>query len=87
MATFRIKELAQAQGLSQEALAIKSRVRVRTVQRLWQDSIEKPYAETLIRLAGALGVSVQELYTSEGLKSTLEDIRTPMSALAMNPVR
>lgn len=77
MGTFRIKELAQAQGLSQEALAIKSRVRVRTVQRLWQNSIEKPYAETLIRLADALGVSVQELYTSEGLKSTLEDIRTP----------
>lgn len=82
MATFRIKELAQAQGLSQEALAIKSRVRVRTVQRLWQDAIEKPYAETLIRIAGALGVSVQELYTSEGLKSTLEDTRMPMSAAA-----
>jgi len=76
MATFRIRELAQAQGLSQEALAIKSRVRVRTVQRLWQDTIEKPYAETLIRLADALGVSVQELYTREGLKSALEDIRT-----------
>lgn len=82
MATFRIRELAQAQGLSQEALAIKSRVRVRTVQRLWQDTIEKPYAETLIRLADALGVSVQELYTSEGLKSTLEDIAMPMSAAA-----
>ena len=86
MATFRIRELAQAQGLSQEALAIKSRVRVRTVQRLWQDTIEKPYAETLIRLADALGVSVQELYTSEGLKSTLEDIRTPgHSASAFQP--
>jgi transcriptional regulator with XRE-family HTH domain len=77
MATFRIRELAQAQGLSQEALAIKSRVRVRTVQRLWQDTIEKPYAETLIRLADALGVSVQELYTTEGLKATLEDIQMP----------
>lgn len=77
MGTFRIKELAQAQGLSQEALAIKSRVRVRTVQRLWQNTIERPYAETLIRLADALGVSVQELYTTEGLKSTLEDIQMP----------
>lgn len=77
MGTFRIKELAQAQGLSQEALAIKSRVRVRTVQRLWQDTIDKPYAETLIKLADALGVSVQELYTAEGLKATLENIRTP----------
>lgn len=80
MATFRIKELAQQQGMTQEDLAIKSRVRIRTVQRLWQDTIEKPYAETLIRIAGALGVSVQELYTSEGLKSTLEDIRMPSHA-------
>lgn len=82
MATFRIKELAQQQGLSQEELAIKSRVRMRTVQRLWQDSIEKPYAETLIKLADALGVSVQELYTSEGLKAALENIAMPMSAAA-----
>jgi transcriptional regulator with XRE-family HTH domain len=77
MATFRIKELAQARGLTQEDLAIKSRVRMRTVQRLWQDTIEKPYADTLIKLAGALGVSVQELYTSEGLKSALEDMQSP----------
>lgn len=85
MATFRIRELAQAQGLSQEALAIKSRVRVRTVQRLWQDTIDKPYAETLLKLADALGVSVQELYTTEGLKAALENIRTP--GLVANPAR
>lgn len=85
MATFRVKELAQAQGLSQEALAIKSRVRVRTVQRIWQDAIERPYAETLIRLADALGVSVQELYTSEGLKSALEDMQSPSHAAALQP--
>lgn len=77
MATFRIKELAQAQGLTQEDLAIKSKVRMRTVQRLWQDTIEKPYADTLIKLADALGVPVQELYTSEGLKAALEDIQMP----------
>lgn len=77
MATFRVKELAEARGLNQEDLAFKSRVRMRTVQRIWQDKIEHPYADTLIKLADALGVSVQELYTSEGLKAALEDIRTP----------
>lgn len=82
MATFRIKELAQARGMTQEDLAIKSRVRMRTVQRLWQDTIDKPYAETLIKLADALGVSVQELYTAEGLKATLEDIAMPMGVAA-----
>lgn len=76
MATFRIKELAEARGMNQEALAIKSRVKMHTVQRLWQDKIEKPYAETLIRLADALGVPVNELYTEDGLKSALEHIRT-----------
>ena len=85
MATFRIKELAEARGLNQEDLAFKSHVKMRTVQRLWQDKIERPYAETLIRLADALEVPVKELYTAEGLKSALEDIRTPgLVALTVN---
>lgn len=80
MGTFRVKELAEARGMSQEDLAFKSRVKMRTVQRLWQDKIEKPYAETLMRLADALEVPVRELYTEDGLKSALEDIRMPSHA-------
>jgi transcriptional regulator with XRE-family HTH domain len=77
METLRIKEIATGQGFTQETLAFKSGVKMRTVQRLWQDKVPHPRTEIMIKIAGALGVSVQELYTSEGLKSALEDIRTP----------
>jgi len=63
MGVFRVKELAIARGMSQEDLAIKSGVKMHTVQRIWQNTIERPYADTLIALADALGVSVKELYT------------------------
>lgn len=77
MATLRIKEIATEQGFTQETLAFKSGVKMRTVQRLWQDKIPHPRTEIMIKIAGVLNVSIQELYTSEGLKSALEDIRTP----------
>ncbi len=77
MATLRIKEIATGLGYTQETLAFKSGVKMRTVQRLWQDKIPHPRTETMIKIAGVLNVPVQELYTSEGLKAALEDIRTP----------
>ncbi len=77
MATLRVKEIATGQGYTQETLAFKSGVRMRTVQRLWQDKIPHPRTDVMIKIAGVLGVSVQELYTDEGLKAALEDIRTP----------
>ena len=77
MATLRIKELATAQGFTQETLAFRSGVKMRTVQRLWQDKVPHPRTETMIKIAGVLNVPVQELYTAEGLKATLEDIPMP----------
>lgn len=77
MATLRVKELATAQGFTQETLAFKSGVKMRTVQRLWQDKIPHPRTEIMIKIAGVLNVPIQELYTEEGLKAALENIRTP----------
>lgn len=63
---FRVKELAVAVGLTQEQLSHKSGVKLSTVQRLWQNkSASEPRASTLLAIAGALGVSIQELYTTQ----------------------
>lgn len=65
MKKLRVKELAIEQGMSQEDLAIKSRVKIHTVQRIWQGKSERPYADTLIAIARALGVSIEALYIEE----------------------
>lgn len=77
MGILRIREIATQQGFTQETLAFQSGVKMRTVQRLWQDKIPHPRTEIMIKIAGVLKVSVQELYTEEGLKSALENIRMP----------
>lgn len=77
MATLRIKEIAMAQGFTQETLAFKSGVKMRTVQRLWQDKIPHPRTEVMIKIADVLNVPIQELYTEEGLKTALENILMP----------
>lgn len=65
MGKFRIKELAHARGMVQEDLAFKSGIKLRTVQRLWQNKIANPSIDTMIALADALGVSVKDLYADE----------------------
>lgn len=65
MGKFKIKELAQARGLTQETLAIKSGVKMRTVQRLWQNKIARAELLTMIKIADALGVDVRELYADQ----------------------
>lgn len=77
MELFRIKELAQARGMSQEALAFKSGVKMRTIQRLWQNKIRKAELRTMIAIADALGVDVRELYTDQDETYNPTDIRTP----------
>jgi transcriptional regulator with XRE-family HTH domain len=84
MAILRIKEIAMSQGFTQETLAFRSGVKMRTVQRLWQDKVPHPRTEVMIKIAGVLNVPVQELYTEEGLKSALENIAMPMSAAALH---
>lgn len=68
MIRFRVKELAQAQGLTQEDLAQRSKVKLATLQRLWQNKgTSDARAKTLFALAEALGVEVKELYTQDDL--------------------
>lgn len=67
MVRYRVKELAKAQGLKQTDLAAKSGVGLTMVQRLWQnhrDLGDVRYG-TLQSIAAALGVRVDDLFTSE----------------------
>lgn len=81
MALFRIRELSQARGLTQEGLAIKSGVKMRTIQRLWQNKIRRVELSTMIKIADALGVDVRDLYSAASEEYNSQDIRTPMTAL------
>jgi transcriptional regulator with XRE-family HTH domain len=86
MAKFRVKELAKARGMTSEELALKSGLKISTVRNLWQNRVNDPNYSTLLAIAGALEVKIEELEDksgSDGVKST--DIRTPMSTLVLNP--
>lgn len=60
MVNNRIKQLRLSKNLSQEQLAEKSKVSVRTIQRL--EAGNEASIETLNLVAGALGVPVKELF-------------------------
>lgn len=77
MGKFRIKELAHDRGMVQEDLAFKSGIKLRTVQRLWQNKIANPSIDTMIALADALGVTVKDLYADEKQAYNPQDIRMP----------
>lgn len=53
-------------GLTQEELAAKAEVSPVTVVRLEAGQIERPRNGTLQKIAGALGVEVEELRTGDG---------------------
>lgn len=64
MAKFRVKELSQAKGWTQEMLSHESGVTISTVRRIWQNKgAEEPRASTLGALARALGVRIEDLYS------------------------
>ena len=62
-----IKEARLNAGLTQEELAIKSGVKLSTLQKLERgvNSVNGATAETVLRLARALGVSIDELVKIE----------------------
>ena len=66
-ATFgdRITGAREAVGLSQEELARRLGVRLRTI-RAWEDDLAEPRANKLQMLAGLLNVSIRWLLTGEG---------------------
>jgi len=81
---FRVKELAEARGYTQEELAAHARqhgadVSLATVQRIWQNNrAGDPRSSTLLAIARALGVRVEDLYSDGNQGYTNEHIRTPM---------
>jgi transcriptional regulator with XRE-family HTH domain len=68
---FRVKELAQERGLTQEELSARSGVKISTLRRIWQNNrAGDPRGRTLLALADALQVSVKELYADEEAPQT-----------------
>jgi transcriptional regulator with XRE-family HTH domain len=66
-ATFgdRVTAAREAAGLSQEDLALRLGVRLRTI-RAWEEDMAEPRANKLQMLAGLLNVSLRWLLTGEG---------------------
>lgn len=69
---FRVRELAQDRGLTQEELTARARqhagvdISLSTVRRIWQNKkAGSPRGDTLIAIADVLGVSVKDLYADE----------------------
>ena len=66
MVRFRVKELAQAQGLTSEDLSHRSGVKISTIRNLYQNAVEDPGYRTLAAVAKALGVRIEELIVDDG---------------------
>jgi len=59
-----LKKLRNKKGWSQERLAREAGISYHTLIKIEQDRIRNPKLETLIKLAKALGVSLDELVGS-----------------------
>jgi DNA-binding Xre family transcriptional regulator len=64
----KIKEVAEAKGISQGKLSRKADIDVKTIRRIYRNPVEIITTETLDKLATALEVNVCEL---------IEQISTP----------
>lgn len=72
MVETQVRKLRLEKGLSQEQLAEKAKVSVRTIQRL--ESGQDVSIETLNLVAGALSVEVKDLFTDQKTKKEEEKI-------------
>ena len=83
MRRFRVKELAESQGITQEELTERARKRgadvsFATIQRIWQNKrAGDPRMSTMVAIARALGVSVEDLYEGGKESYTEEHARSP----------
>ena len=62
----RVKELREARGLSQQALAMAAGLSISVVAQLEQGLRADPRLSTAVALASALGVSMDELLRESG---------------------
>jgi len=60
-----LKKLRNKKGWSQERLAREAGISYQTLIKIEQDRIKNPRLETLIKLAKALGVSLDKLVGSQ----------------------
>jgi len=59
---FKVKELAEVKGLTQDALARRAGLRLSAVIGVWRNTVETPRLDTLHAIAEALNVTVVDLY-------------------------
>ncbi|MEO0702870.1 MAG: helix-turn-helix transcriptional regulator [Pseudomonadota bacterium] len=90
-ATFgdRVAAAREALGLSDEELARKLGVKVKTI-RAWEDDLAEPRANKLQMLAGVLNVSFRWLLTGEGVgvdAPQLEPALTPEVSTVLTEIR
>ncbi|MEL6519210.1 MAG: helix-turn-helix transcriptional regulator [Pseudomonadota bacterium] len=90
-ATFgdRVAAAREALGLSDEELARKLGVKVKTI-RAWEDDLAEPRANKLQMLAGVLNVSFRWLLTGEGVgvdAPQLEPALTPEVSTILTEIR
>ena len=64
MIRLKVKEFAEAQGLSQGLLARKANMDVKTLKRIYRDPTAEISSFTLDKLAKALNVDASELVES-----------------------
>jgi transcriptional regulator with XRE-family HTH domain len=62
----RIRELREAAGMTQQALAVAAGVSISVVTKLEQGQNEDPRVSTLQALARALGVKVDDMLAGQG---------------------
>lgn len=62
----KIKDIRENKRMSQEELAIASGVSRTIISGLETGSKQNATAKTLVKIAGALGVSVHDVYETEG---------------------
>jgi transcriptional regulator with XRE-family HTH domain len=60
-----LKKLRKKKGWSQEKLAREAGISYQTLIKIEQDRIKTPRLDTLIKLAKALGVSLDKLISSQ----------------------
>ena len=64
-----LAKLRKEKGLTQEGLAQKANISYHTMVKLESGGIKNPKIETVIKLANALEVKLEELVTTKNVKS------------------
>lgn len=90
-ATFgdRLAAAREAAGMTQEVLAKRLGVKVKSLQA-WEDDVNEPRANRLSMLAGLLNVSIVWLITGEGdgvPDPTVDDVLTPDIKAVLTEIR